>query len=136
MLDWNAPLSEQPQSVQKHIREYLGIFHSSDEEAAGAVLNVAGKMGGFPSGDPLSAISGKDFYRYLEATALGAPGRGGDVAASQMLARDGIPGTKYFDAAGGGRTTGEGTRNFVGFDESLLDIVKRNDQPIKGPLAK
>lgn len=43
-------------------------------------------------------------------------------AAKKML-EGGIPGIKYLD--GGSRASGEGTRNYVVFDDSLVDILKK-----------
>ena len=53
---------------------------------------------------------------------------GGDAAASQKLNELGIPGIKYFD--GNSRVAGEGTRNYVVFDEDLMTILKRNDEEL------
>jgi len=45
------------------------------------------------------------------------------VAAAQALREAGIPGIKYLDA--GSRSAGEGSRNFVVFDDSLIDILRK-----------
>jgi hypothetical protein len=47
----------------------------------------------------------------------------GGAAASSALRKAGIPGIRYLDA--GSRGAGEGTRNFVVFDPSILKILKR-----------
>jgi hypothetical protein len=47
----------------------------------------------------------------------------GAQKASEILKKHGIPGIKYYD--GGSRTTGQGTRNFVVFDDKLPKILKR-----------
>jgi hypothetical protein len=49
--------------------------------------------------------------------------------ASIALREAGIPGIRYLDA--GSRGAGEGSRNYVVFDDKLIDIVSRNNQPIK-----
>jgi hypothetical protein len=46
--------------------------------------------------------------------------------ASKFLNEKGIPGIRYLD--GTSRSAGEGTRNFVIFDDSLIDIKKRNGE--------
>ena len=48
---------------------------------------------------------------------------GGSEAAANLLRSAGIPGIKYLDA--GSRGAGTGTRNYVVFDESLLNILGR-----------
>lgn len=48
---------------------------------------------------------------------------GGSEAAAQLLRSAGIPGIKYLDA--GSRGAGTGTRNYVVFDDSLLNILGR-----------
>jgi hypothetical protein len=130
MLDWDAPLSEQPAAV----REALAQRFAKDSDVPVSMAR-----------EQIDAMTdtGAQFYRNESMNRGGAPvgtpmhqSPRDDVAVSVWLREAGIPGIKYFDAAGGGRATGEGTRNFVVFDDSLLDIVKRNDQPIKGPLAK
>jgi hypothetical protein len=44
-------------------------------------------------------------------------------AASQKLLQAGIPGSRHFDA--GSRGAGSGTRNYVVFDENLIEIVRK-----------
>jgi hypothetical protein len=48
-----------------------------------------------------------------------------------MLRDAGIPGIRYLD--GGSRGAGQGSSNFVVFpgQESLLNILERNGQPLK-----
>jgi len=43
--------------------------------------------------------------------------------ATQALAEAGIPGIKYLDQ--GSRTAGEGSRNYVVFDDNLIDILRK-----------
>lgn len=107
MLDWDAPLSKQPEAVR-----------------------VAARDLGLPAG-----TTGKDIYNALAmqardvaitrgnnaATTLGAS----QAAASNDLLGFGVPGVRYFD--GGSRTAGTGTRNYVVFpgNEGLLKILGR-----------
>lgn len=118
MLDWDAPLSQQPESVRKALRN-AGIIDNEDYptfpvpshlkddgEVAALIRGLAGQS----SGDRFPALSKID-------------ARTADEAASKFLASLGIPGIKYFD--GGSRAAGNGTRNFVVFDDKLLKILKR-----------
>ena len=45
------------------------------------------------------------------------------AAASEALKQAGIPGIKYLDA--GSRSAGEGTRNYVVFDDRLISIIRK-----------
>ncbi len=44
--------------------------------------------------------------------------------ASEILKRKVIPGITYLDA--GSRASGQGTRNYVTFDDALVELLKRN----------
>lgn len=82
MLDWDAPLSEQPESVQRALRE-LGVE--------------------LPPGEMGSEVLDVDNKRRV----LGRAGPGSEEAMSAALNEAGIPGIRYFDnqsrGAGGGR---------------------------------
>jgi hypothetical protein len=98
MLDWDKPLSEQPESVRKALAADIRDLH-------------------------LDSSSGERLYRELARV------YGGDAEASAAMAELGIPGIKYLD--GTSRSAGEGTRNFVVFDEQYITPLKRNNEPIK-----
>jgi len=117
-LDWDAPLSEQPDSVRKpmikaiqELRPDLAEYHRLSkgmDEAAKSKLRKKLNINIF---DALE--NGGALYE-----ALGDP-----KTASQKLNALGIKGTKYFDQ--GSRDIGEGTRNFVVFDEDIIEILNR-----------
>lgn len=103
LLDWDAPISQQPEGIRY-------VF-------------------GGESGDP----RGRDIYTDLmqgqRDVAIRA-GRNADTtlprsqsAASEWLREMGVPGIKYLDQ--GSRSAGEGTRNYVMFDDSIIDILKK-----------
>ena len=104
MLDWDKPLSQQPEAVRK---------------AAIARLDELRKLGGTPPKDP----SGEWLHKAFHPQA-GEAGFGQDLAASS-LRKAGIPGIRYLD--GGSRTAGAGTSNYVVFpgNEGLLKILSR-----------
>ena len=93
MLDWDAPLSEQPEAVRKALET---------PELSGWLAKPTAR--------------GRDFASVLEM-------KKGEAGASEYLRSLGIPGIKYFD--GGSRTAGQGTRNFVVFDDKLLKILSK-----------
>jgi hypothetical protein len=108
-LDWDAPLSEQHPKVQEAFGE------SVKKEAYGRALASTDKvradeLWGMVK-DPIKApVSfAKDLLQKPEVV--------------DQLRQAGIPGIKYLDQ--GSRGTSGGTRNFVVFDDKLIDIIKK-----------
>lgn len=138
-LDWDRPLSEQPNVLKK-----LGFFNM-DEDAMHA--EAARIMDALPGGawmdDPVSKaridelqnmidrpapkMTGQEYYfggvDGDVANILSQMGRGNPEAKSKELLDAGIPGIRYLDA--GSRGAGEGSRNYVVFDENLINIVRK-----------
>lgn len=117
-LDWDKPLGEQ----SDHVRSRLGAAGFND------------------------AQTGKDIYHSLVKY---RPDQGGGtssagmrmadldktpVSASGQLSATGIPGIKYLDQ--GSRGAGEGTRNFVVFDDKHIEIVDRNGESVPKPFTE
>ena len=113
-INYNAPLNKQTGKVAEYISNY---------EA----------MTGRPILDPLPDrdLIGEDLYSSIVSKEIkNASGdfnypsyKEGSALASDYLKREGIPGIKYLDA--GSRGTDAATRNFVVFDENLINIVKK-----------
>jgi hypothetical protein len=101
MLDWDKPLSQQAPEVQAAAQNLPAFARNAD--------------------------TGADFYKMLAGTSVGPR----YSEAATMLQQQGIPGIRYLD--GGSRADGAGTSNFVVFpgQESLLNILERNGQPLK-----
>lgn len=118
MLDWDKSLNEQP-------------------EIANAFEQITPQPGWLDR-----QIEGLKVIRHEIATdrnstgemAYGALSRllGGDDKASAALADAGVPGIKYLDQ--GSRDAGEGTRNFVVFNEGDVQITHKNGEPIPTPM--
>jgi dihydrofolate reductase len=111
MLDWDKPLSQQSPAVQKAVKQLM------DSEMWDADTRKL-------IGD--ADIKGSKFYEAV-ASLDELAGRGPfGQAASEELARLGIPGIKYADAGSRGQG-GSGTRNFVVFpgEEKKVKILKR-----------
>jgi len=115
LLDWDKPLSEQSETVRNALDSLdpatRGFYKYDGEER-----------------------TGRDFYWGLkaamtrsEAESLGIPREdwwlGNDERASKMLRDRGIKGIKYLD--GDSRAVGDGTSNYVIFDDSLINIAER-----------
>jgi hypothetical protein len=104
MLDWDKPLSQQPEHIGKAIQPLL------DEMKAAGRLDKNGpirKAWENPTGQTL--MTSLDYYL------------GGQANTSRKLKDLGITGIKYKDA--GSRVAKEGTSNFVVFDDTLPKIV-------------
>lgn len=98
-LDWDKPLSEQPKA----------------EAAVGRYLERSLDQPG-----PIN----EDVFKRFESGQM----RGEDVA--RLVGQDtaplrdaGIPGIRYLDA--GSRSAGDGSRNYVVFDENLISILRK-----------
>lgn len=121
MLDWDAPLSEQPEAVRKIFAQYGAgerLFPYEDKWIA-----ATDKDGWAFYGSEVEAVNGllgrmtgEDLYRAISKI-------DGQDRASQLFKEAGIPGIKYFD--GNSRADGKGTRNFVIFDGDTAKILKR-----------
>lgn len=97
MLDWDKPLSQQPESVRKALK------------GAWKPTSMMRAIGYEPTaGDLLQEIAKKN----------GWDRNGSEMTA--FLKSSGIPGIKYLDA--GSRAGGKGTRNYVVFDDQYQII--------------
>jgi hypothetical protein len=96
MLDWDKPLSQQPETVRNAMAESFGITED---------------------------IPGHEIYNKLMNKLMGNKGtfQGVDVELSQKLKAAGIPGIRYLDQ--GSRTGRNSTSNYVVFDDTLPKIV-------------
>lgn len=84
--------------------------------------------------------SGERLYKQLAIKAIkGVPDRDGEnanghKAASEILHEAGIAGIKYLD--GGSRTDGDGTFNYVVFDDNAVSIRSYNQSFMEGPRGR
>lgn len=95
LLDYDSPLSEQPEAVKAALEK---AFAEQDKAETFAEMQEEGARG-------------EDFYNALAED-------DGPQAASELLLKHGIPGLRYLD--GNSRADGEGNHNFVIWDEDLL----------------
>jgi hypothetical protein len=112
-LDWDKPLSEQSPEVQRALNSL------SDSDFASMKKRTASKMAD-GTGDGNTAYNAFGGYN-------------DPVGASNRLRDLGIPGIRYLD--GGSRSAGQGSHNYVTFDDALVNILERNGQPA-GNLSK
>jgi hypothetical protein len=106
-LDWDKPLSEQPANVQQAFKS-VGVDPTApnlrDQVDAARGLRLHPPQGG-------SAV-----YPH-ELPDMKSP------QATAALSKAGIPGIKYLDQ--GSRAAGDGSRNYVVFNDKLVDIIKK-----------
>ncbi len=115
-LDWDKPLSEQSERVQ-------GIIASADF-SEGMYANDGVLM----SAEDIKGITGRSVYTQI-TTNLWEPGSSIDKRkASEILLSLGIPGIRYLD--GNSRNAGEGTYNYVIFDDKLIKIIEENGERV------
>lgn len=96
-LDWDAPLSAQPEAVHEGLRKLWG---SSYERRISDPYNSHAQDIAARTMDP---VNGRSY--------------------TEELRQAGIPGIKYLDQ--GSRGAGDGTRNYVVFDQNLINIVRK-----------
>jgi hypothetical protein len=110
LLDWDKPLSEQSPKVQAAIKKVI-----TD-----------------PTGQRAFGASGKLIYENL-LREVRIDGSTPPKKASEKLASLGIKGIRYLD--GGSRSEGQGTYNYVAFDENLIKITEENGNRIPASQA-
>ena len=147
-LDWDKPLSEQPAKVREALASVdvrAGNMSAKDRaETIEAAL----------SGDPRLAhllrdrtinstadtvykgmadtLGGTDWPIGADAATRSDFRAQGAAKATAALRDAGIPGIRYLDA--GSRSAGDGSRNYVVFDENLLSIVRKYGWAAAAPL--
>jgi hypothetical protein len=140
-LDWDAPLPQQPPAVQAAleragipIKDASGMF-GIEKTPSGRSFKVVGN--GYEFGTyrseaaaqkrlqelvPAYTETGELAYRKIaHQTADNAISS--QSAATQRLREAGIPGIRYLD--GTSRSAGTGSRNYVVFDDSLVEILRK-----------
>ena len=108
LLDWDKPIESQPEGIRKALMTLARAY-----------------SGNVPAGRSIENAAGQWLYTRLEGTYGGAHG------ASQALARKGIKGIKYLD--GSSRSAGEGSSNYVIFNDADITITEENGKPVELP---
>jgi hypothetical protein len=127
LLDWDKPLSEQPEKVKDALKR-AGDSMPDDEAHARMAEWLYGI---FEDGKD---IEGSALYTALESLAAddetSYDSAEGEMkaarSASLFLDSFGIPGLQYWDGAS--RTRGEGTHNFVVWNEDAMEIMETYHQ--------
>ena len=123
LLDWDAPLSGQSEAVKAKLKPIVDDIAATET----------------PDDFNLDYVSGEELYQRLvtktraeqdkyysqtQRQALGRPPLPSpEELVSKRLNEAGVSGIRFLDA--GSREVGEGTRNYVIFDDALIDIKQR-----------
>lgn len=113
LLDWDKPLSEQSEKMQEafNLKKWSDDkIQITDLDGIDNILSEKATLG--------------DAYKLM--------GEAKDV--SLYLLSSGIPGIRYLD--GTSRKQGDGTYNYVVFDENLIKILDKNDKPVQDELPR
>jgi hypothetical protein len=120
-LDWDKPLSQQSEKVRELLGDQYKLMRDdghSYRHGLAMPYNEAvatAKRWGWPE---TSVVPAGPDVRVGDLI-----GTDGNKTLADRLRDAGIPGIKYLDQ--GSRTSGEGSRNFVVFDDKIIDIVKK-----------
>ncbi len=141
LMAWDVTLAEQPEKVREALLGKGGVveYLRGDE----AIMDYLDPH----VNDDFEGLTGREFYQVLKRLSendyldTNGPGmrdayeRGrDDEVASLFLRNEGIPGHRFLDA--GSRAGGEGTYNYVIYDDSEVRItLKEQRPPIPGGTA-
>lgn len=115
LLDWDKPLSEQPQGVQDLVAQTQAQRAAAEKYRPLQLSDIKRDS----QGNPVGPGTGGQAYQYLAAPRYGAT----PEAVASSLNQAGIPGIKYLDA--GSRAAGGGTHNYVMFDPATIAILRK-----------
>jgi len=113
LMDWDAPLSSQPQNFMQVLRAYDAVPE-------------------LPSSVPWEPVGEQAYRRLVDRISMSGPARKGQmpparaaVAAADALRSGGVLGMRYLDA--GSRSAGQGTHNYVMFPgtEDHIRILRK-----------
>lgn len=107
LIDWDKPLSEQPKVVQENLREMVEDY-SKDFPRTADEIN-----------------GGEIYFEFVDRMNLQ---EGQEGVASKSLYNIGIKGIRYLD--GNSRADGEGTSNYVIFNDADITITEENGKPV------
>lgn len=117
-LDWDKPLSQQSEKVRGAIDPFVEQEWRRQLAQNEATRQALRRKGSSRGADMMIDPSRSDIDM---ATILQSPET--RVAASNKLRDQGIPGIRYLDQ--GSRSAGEGSHNYVVFDDALAEIVRK-----------
>lgn len=133
-LLWDAPLSEQPETVKKALEAAGLVDFEANKlgDGLGPVPTMT-NLGSWADGQKLyKRIVEREFGKAREITASAR--KDAERNASLALLDAGIAGIKYLD--GGSRSAGDGSYNYVVFDDSRVSIQAYEQSYSDGPRGR
>lgn len=138
MLDWDKPLSKQPQLKDRVLpllkervesKPYEGGWGALEDNADN-LRQLYTKEGSYLGLYPAEQVAALEHLPGSVVMRILGGGDKSSSAASSTLQRLGIPGVRYLDQ--GSRGVENGSRNFVVFpgEENMLSILERNGAPL------
>lgn len=123
-LDWDKPLSEQPR-----IAELLGVDPNVNTQRAARIraqveedMRLDGRT--VPDDVDQRNLDLAEQYELLSKTGDASSYAPRSMQMVEEMRAKGIPGIRYLDA--GSRGAGDGSRNYVVFDDRLVDILSKD----------
>jgi hypothetical protein len=124
LLDWDKEIGDQPHLI-KMLDDHPELRQALEDDLDDHMMST-----------DLDVYTGRELYHMLrrhasEGALPGDEGLGGDdnKEVGEFLKRAGLHGVQYLDA--GSRKAGEGTRNYVIFDDKHIEITHKNGEPVK-----
>ena len=133
-LDWDKPLSQQSEKVRNALATQginapeKGATRAFDDALLAALEGDANVALPKQPSDPMGEAIVRQLHRKRGSSWL-SPDTSAERASSDILREAGIPGIRYLDQ--GSRAAGEGSRNYVVFDDSLIEITHKDGQPVR-----
>ena len=132
MLDWDAPLNQQPWLPKGSPQEIIARVNAEGRQPT--LLEQIAVNAADPRSE-VSQMTGQQLYKDL-ARKFGRKNSDplsphiipSETEAARVLREAGIPGIKYFD--GSSRAAGKGSRNYVVFSDDLPTIKAVNGVPL------
>jgi hypothetical protein len=123
-LDWDKPLSQQSEKAKAALQPTIDRTMESIKLA---------RYDTVPTGEPAFIKKFREGVETGNILARDLYFRDKPEVATAKLREAGIPGIKYLDGVSRGK--GQGTKNYVIFDDNLIEIVAIDGQPV-GPRFK
>lgn len=117
-LDWDKPLSEQPEVMARLSKSKRKAVQNLLAQERFADLSKSREL----YGQDLGPLTGQDL---IKALSLDLEGRTVGAKSGEALRAAGIKGIRYKDAGSRGADAEGGTSNFVVFDDTIIDILKK-----------
>jgi len=117
-LDWDKPLSQQPEKAMPIIQKFIEKLGPTPPDEAAIITAQL-----FDQPIPTEAVP----WNLDEDTLEGLFSVLDKGEAEQAFREAGIPGVRYLDQVSRGQ--GKGTHNYVVYDDSIIEIVAKDDRP-------